>query len=89
MKYVKAVDFQKDYLLVRYTDDEDPAWAVGREVAIDWRKDSKVQRLAHVAYHLFYLFVADPNAVTKNDEVLQEWIGRLLDERPEEGHDLP
>jgi hypothetical protein len=89
MTYVKEVDFRKDVVVIRYTDDEAPAWAVGRELVIDWRKNPNVERLIHVAYHILHLLVTDPAAVAANDEVLQEWVGRLLQEQPEEGHDAP
>ena len=50
MKQVNAVEFGKNYVLVRYTDDTDPPWVAGRELAIDWRKASNAERLAHVGY---------------------------------------
>ena len=89
MKRVSAVEFGRQYILVRYTDEADPPWAVGRELAIDWRKASNTERLAHVGYHVFLLFVNDPEAVAANDEILQEWLGKLLQERPEENHERP
>ena len=89
MKQVNAVEFGKHYMLVRYTDDTDPPWVTGRELAIDWRKVSNVGRLAHVGYHVFHLFVNDPGAVARNDEILQEWLGRLLDKELEDDHERP
>ncbi len=89
MKRVRAVEFQKEYILVRYVDEDDPPWTAGHELAINWRKESRVERLAHVAYHVFLLFVSRPDAVAANDEVLQEWIGKLIHEDPGEGHDVP
>lgn len=89
MRYVKEVDFRKDIIVIRYTDDDDPAWAAGRELVIDWRKNPNVERLIHVAYHVLHLFVDNPAAVTVNDEVLQEWLGRLLQEQPGDGHETP
>ena len=89
MKRVSAVEFGRQHILVRYTDEGDPSWAAGRELAIDWRKASTAERLAHVGYHVFHLFINDPNAVALNDEILQEWLGKLLQERPEDNHDRP
>ena len=86
---VKVVEFGKNLIYIRYTDDNDPPWARGRELAIDWEKNAHVERLAHVAYHIFRLFITNPEAVAANDEILQEWIGKLLNEHPEEGHELP
>lgn len=89
MTHIKQVEFDRDYLLIRYRDDEDPPWSAGRELAVNWRKDSHVERLAHVAYHVFYLFVTNPDGVAKNDEILQEWIGKLLHEQPGADHEFP
>ena len=89
MKRVSAVEFGRQYILVRYTDEADPPWAVGRELAIDWRKASNAERLAHVGYHVFHLFINDPTAVAANDEILQEWIGKLLHEQPGADHECP
>ena len=89
MKHVREVDFHKDGVVIRYVDDDDPEWVRGHELALNVKKHPHVDRLLHVAYHVFALFVNDPQGVSANDEVLQEWIGRLLVEQPEDGHDSP
>ena len=89
MKHVHGVDAKKDHLIIRYSDDDDPPWVWGRELVVGWKDDPRVRRLAHVGYHVFHLLVNDPKAVTVNEEILQEWLGRLFDEHPREGHEHP
>ena len=89
MKEIKRVEFQKDIVAIRYRDKDDPAWVDERLLIVDSQKDPHVARLTHVAYHLLLLLVEHPDLVSNNDEVLQEWISRLFQERPAEGHDTP
>ena len=89
MRHVTALDFGEKYLLIRYWDDDDPGWVRGRELAVDWRKNAHIERLAPVSYHIAYLVVENPDALIIPDEVLQEWLGRLFDEHPAEGHENP
>ena len=89
MKEIKRVEFQKDIVAIRFRDKDDPAWVDERLLIVDCQKDPHVARLVHVSYHLLLLLVEHPDLVSSNDEVLQEWIGRLFQERPVEGHDTP
>lgn len=89
MKHINRVDFQKNVVIIRYTDDQDPRWADERVLVVDWTKSLNAERLSHVAYHVFHLFIEHPDRVTVNDEVLQEWLGRLFDEHPAEEHETP
>ena len=89
MKQIHRIDFKEGTIAVRYTDDQDPKWAKERILDVDWRESAHVERLAHVGYHVFLLLVEHPELVETHDEILQEWVGRLLDQRPVEGHEAP
>ena len=87
MKHIYRIEFQKEVAAIRYRDKDDPPWVDERLLIVDWKNHAHVERLLHVAYHLFQLLVENPGSVSANDEVLQEWIGRLFQERPEQGHE--
>ena len=85
MKHVHGVNALKDRLVIRYSDDEDPRWVWGHEVDVSWKEDPNVRRIIHLAYRCFDLLVTDPKAVPGNEEILQEWVARLLREHSEGG----
>ena len=71
------------------TPDQDPKWADERVLVVDCKQGTLAQRLTHVGDHVFYLFVENPVLVDKEEEILQEWLGRLFDSHPAENHNLP
>ncbi len=89
MRHITRVEFPLNLVIIRYNDDDDPQWVDEQVLVADWQKHPHVQRLAHVAYHALLLLVEHPEKVRVHDEVLQEWLGRLFDEHPAEGHDAP
>ena len=80
MKHIHGVRALKDRLVISYSDDGDPPWVWGREVDVTWKEDPNVRRVIRLTSELLHLLVAEPGAVPANEEILQEWIARLLRE---------
>ncbi len=89
MRQISRIEFQQNLIILRYNDDDDPKWVDEKALVVDWRKDANIVRLTHVGYHLFDIVVENPHIITVHDEALLEWVGRLFDEHPVEGHDTP
>lgn len=89
MRQINRIDFQDNLIIIRYKDDANPKWVSEQVLTVKWRNDSHVERLVHVGYHIFLLLVERPDLVATHDEILTEWLGRLFDERPIEGHEAP
>ena len=87
MKHIREVDFQQDYLVIRYQDDDDPPWAQGRELIVGRRKHPHVDRLTDVAYRIFELLVSRPGDVAQSDEILQEWLVKRFNRVTEEDYE--
>jgi len=85
MRRVHGVNALKDRLVIRYSDDTDPPWVWGREVDVSWKESSHVRRVVRLTANLLELLVGDPQAIPANEEILQEWIARLLREHSQEG----
>ena len=92
MKRINRVeyDYDGDRVTIQYSDAQDPKWVEGRVLAVTWRNSSHVVgRLMHVTCHIFILLVQNPECLEANDEILQQWVGRLFDEQPVEDHETP
>jgi len=92
MKRINRVeyDYERDRVTIHYSDEQDPEWAEGRVLAVTWGNSSHVVgRLMHVACHIFLLLVENPKCAETNDEILQEWLGRLFYKHPAEEHEVP
>ena len=89
MKRVHGVRALKDRLVISYSDDDDPPWVWGREVDVTWKEDPNVRRVIHLTYELLHLLVTEPNSVPSNEEILQEWVAKLLREHSGNGQKTP
>ena len=89
MKRVHGVRALKDRLVISYSDDDDPSWVWGREVDVSWKENPHVRRVIHLTSQLLELLVGGPTAIPNNEELLQEWIAKLLREHSEGGQKAP
>ena len=92
MKRINRVeyDYDRDRVTIQYSDEQDPKWVEGRVLAVTWGNSSHVVgRLMHVTCHIFLLLVQNPDYVETHDEILQEWLGKLFHEQPEDEHETP
>ena len=89
MRQISRIEFRRNLVILRYNDDADPKWVDERVLVVDWSQDNNLVRLTHVGYHLFDVVIENPQLVATNDEALLEWVGRLFDEHPIEGHERP
>jgi len=89
MRQISRIEFQKNLIILHYNDDADQKWVSEKVLVVDWSKDANIVRLTHVGYHLFDVLIENPQLVAANDEALLEWVGRLFDEHPAEGHGTP
>lgn len=80
MRHVHGVRAMKDRLVISYSDDTDPSWVWGREVDVSWKENPGIGRVVRLTANLLELLVGDPQAIPANEEILQEWIARLLSE---------
>ena len=85
MKHVHDVRALKDRIVIRYSDDTDPPWVWGREVDVSWKENPHVRRVIHLTSQLLELLVEDPTAIPNNEELLQEWIAKLLSGQSHDG----
>ena len=89
MKHVHDVRALKDRIVIRYSDDNDPPWVWGREVDVSWKENPHVRRVIHLTSQLLELLVGDPTAIPDNEELLQEWIAKLLSGQSRDGSGTP
>ena len=90
MKHITGVDCpRKNYLVIHYWDDADPEWVDGRKLVLYMRAHPNVRRLCNVTSNIFELLATRPEAVTANEEVLQEWVGKLFQEGLSEKPGIP
>ena len=89
MTQLKRIDFDKNIIAVRYTDDQDPEWAEERLLVVNWTKSSHLRRLIHVACHVFLLLIQNPEFVETHDEILEEWLSQLFNNDLAEEHEVP
>jgi hypothetical protein len=81
MVHVHRIEFQKDAIVVRYTDDEQPKWSEERIGFIHWREHPNATGLARVGISIFRMFVENPEFIAQNDEVIQEWLGKVFNDK--------
>ncbi len=91
MRHITGVDCpRKNYLVIHYWLDEDPEWVDGRKVSIYLRADPTVKRLVNITSRIFELLLDQPEKLASNEEVLQEWLGKVWQEEGASGsHGVP
>ena len=85
MKHIHRIDFQEDAIVLRFTDDLQPKWVEEGIAFLHWREHPHAVRLARVGLSIFRLFLERPEFIETHDEVIQEWLSQVFNERTVEG----